>query len=326
VQTVGGTVGQMVGGTVERMAERLRALNGRVVAITGGARGIGRATAEALLAHGARVAIGDLDGDLAVRTVAELGGGALGLPLDVTVRASFVDFLDAVERQLGPLDVLVNNAGIAPAGEFAQEPDAVAARLLEVNVAGTMRGCKLALERMLPRARGSIVNIASGLGRTPGPGVASYAASKHAVVGLTESLRIELEGSGIELHLILPSLIATDMAAGARRLRTMSVGQPQEVAAAVVNVLQTGRPEAYVPRALGWMIALETLAPRRVSRPLRRLLGADRMFTEIDPLQRAAYEARIAPAPGALEDRAATVASAAASVADALRASRSGPE
>jgi len=300
------------------MAKQLTPLNSKVVAITGGARGIGRATAAALLAQGARVAIGDLDAEFTRRVADELGAGAIGLALDVTSRESFAAFLDRVERELGPL---VNNAGIAPVGEFARESDAVAARVLEVNVGGTMIGCKLALERMLPRGAGHIVNVSSGLGRTPSPGIATYSASKHAIVGLTESLRIELEGSGLALHLILPNLIATDMAAGVSALRGVRMNSAEDVAAAIVNVLQTGRREAYVPRQLGWLITLEAVVPKRLIRLLRGALGADRMFTTVDALERAAYEARIAPPQGrGPADRAATVASAAASVADALRA------
>src|SRR5881227_921322 len=98
------------------MAKARRSLAGKVVAITGGARGIGRATAAALVAQGARVAIGDIDAPFAERTAQELRGGTIGLPLDVTDRASFAGFLDRTEAALGPLDVLVNNAGIMPIG------------------------------------------------------------------------------------------------------------------------------------------------------------------------------------------------------------------
>ena len=129
------------------MAKAPRSLAGRVVAITGGARGIGRATAAALVARGARVAIGDIDGPLAEKTAAELGAGTLGLPLDVTSRASFAAFLDQVEDRLGPLDILVNNAGIMPIGPFAQETDATARRMVDINVHGVIYGSKLALER-----------------------------------------------------------------------------------------------------------------------------------------------------------------------------------
>jgi NAD(P)-dependent dehydrogenase (short-subunit alcohol dehydrogenase family) len=303
------------------MAKNLRPLHGKVVAITGGARGIGRATAAALAAQGAQVAIGDLDGELTRRVAVELGAGVLGLPLDVTSRASFNGFLDRVERELGPLDVIVNNAGIAPTGEFARESDAVATRVLEVNIAGTVLGCKLALERMLPRETGNIVNISSGLGRTPAPGLATYSASKHAIVGLTGALRRELEGTGLQIHLVLPGLIGTDMAAGVNALRGVRIGRPEDVAQAIVDVLQTGRREAYVPRQLGWMVGLEAITPQPVVRLIRRVLGADRMFTQVDALERAAYEARIEPPVEAERvDPATTVANAAASVADALRA------
>ncbi|MGH2877823.1 MAG: SDR family NAD(P)-dependent oxidoreductase, partial [Solirubrobacteraceae bacterium] len=98
------------------MARAPRSLAGKVVAITGAARGIGRATAAALIAQGARVAIGDIDASLAQSAAAELGQGTVGLPLDVTERASFDGFLTQAEHSLGPLDVLVNNAGIMPIG------------------------------------------------------------------------------------------------------------------------------------------------------------------------------------------------------------------
>jgi len=307
------------------MAEQLRPLDGKVVAITGGARGIGRATAVALAASGARVAIGDLDAALTARTAEEIGGGVVGLQLDVTSRDSFTSFLDEVERLLGPLDVLVNNAAIQPVGEFADEADDVTARALDVNLGGTMLGCKLALQRLLPRDTGHIVNVSSGLGRTAVPNGASYCASKYAIVGLTESLWAELAGTKVELHLVLPGFVDTEMSAGMRGLRGMRPLRAEEVAAAIVEALQTGRRWIYVPRSLGVLVALQPLAPRRLGALGRRLLRSDRLMLDADPLDRAAYAARIAPpAQDPAPDPAATVASAAASVADAVRAARNG--
>ena len=98
------------------MAKEPRILAGETAAITGAARGIGRATAEALLAQGMKVAIGDVDYEAAAKTASELGASTIALPLDVTERASFSDFLDGAEQQLGPIDVLVNNAGIMQIG------------------------------------------------------------------------------------------------------------------------------------------------------------------------------------------------------------------
>src|SRR5205085_9529866 len=159
------------------MAKALRSLAGDVVAITGGARGIGRATAAALIARGARVAIGDIEADLAQGTAQELGAGTIGLPLDVTDRASFAAFLDEVERRLGQLDVLINNAGIMPLGPFVQESDATAKRMVEINLHGVIIGSKLALERFLPRIRGHLVQIVSAAGKAGFPGGATYCAT-----------------------------------------------------------------------------------------------------------------------------------------------------
>lgn len=302
------------------MAKKPRPLNGKVVAITGGARGIGRATAETLLARGARVAIGDIDEALCVRTAEELGGDALGLELDVASRESFTRFLDEVERRLGPLDVLINNAAIQPVGEFVHESDAVTDRALEVNLGGTALGCKLALERLLPRATGHVVNIASGLGRTAVPNAASYCASKYAVVGLTEALRAEVAGTGVELHLVLPGFADTEMSMGLKGMRGLASLAPAEVAEAIVGAIEFGRAEVFVPRSLGVLVALQPFTPRRLAALIRGLLRSDRLMTDVDPLERAAYDARIAPPePPVKPDPAATVASAAASVADAVR-------
>src|SRR6201996_3147138 len=118
------------------MAKAPRSLAGKVVATPGGARGIGRATATALIAAGARVAIGDIDAPLAETTASELGSGTIGLPLDVIGRTSFEGFLTDVESRLGPLDVLINNAGIMPLGPFVSETDATAERLVDINLYG----------------------------------------------------------------------------------------------------------------------------------------------------------------------------------------------
>jgi len=124
------------------MAKEPRSLQGKVVAITGGARGIGRATARALAAEGAKVALGDLDKPLAEEAAAELGTEAVGLALDVTERDSFARFLDQVGERLGPLDVLINNAGIMPIGRFVDEDDATARRMVDINLHGVIYGMK----------------------------------------------------------------------------------------------------------------------------------------------------------------------------------------
>src|SRR3954465_10944982 len=143
------------------MAKQPRSLAGKVVVITGGGRGIGAATAKALVARGARVAIGDVDLETARRTADELGGGTIARYLDVTDRPGFTAFLDEVERELGSLDVLINNAGIMPLSAVEEESEASVIRQIELNLHGVIHGTKEAIRRMRPRGGGHIVNLAS---------------------------------------------------------------------------------------------------------------------------------------------------------------------
>jgi NAD(P)-dependent dehydrogenase (short-subunit alcohol dehydrogenase family) len=292
------------------MAKRLRSLNGQVVAITGGARGIGRATAAALIAQGARVGIGDIDAPLAEKTASELGGGTIGLPLDVTDRSSFTAFLDGVERQLGPLDVLVNNAGIMPIGPFAEETDAHAQRLVDINVHGVILGSKLAIQRFLPRGSGHIVQLASIAGKGGFPGGVTYCATKHAVVGLTEALRSELRGTGIEVHQVLPIGVNTELYSGVSGARGFKTPEPEDVASTIVELLQTGKFELYVPRSVGMITRMQALMPRRVAEAIIRFTKGDQLLLSADHGARAAYDARMeqmingsAPAAGVSAER-----------------------
>jgi NAD(P)-dependent dehydrogenase (short-subunit alcohol dehydrogenase family) len=264
-----------------------------VVAITGGARGIGRATAAALIARGARLAIGDIEAPLAQRTAEELGSGTVGLALDVTNHQSFASFLSEVESQLGPLDVMINNAGIMPIGPFVEETDATAKRLVDINVHGVIFGSKLALERFIPRGRGHLVNIASIAGKAGSPHLATYCATKHAVVGLTEALRLELAGTGIDVTVVMPVGVNTELYSGLQPLRGMKTPEPEEVGEAIVEALQTGRYEVYIPKRMNAVIRSGALMPRRALDAVNKALGGD-TITRPDRGARAAYERRIA--------------------------------
>jgi NADP-dependent 3-hydroxy acid dehydrogenase YdfG len=276
------------------MAKAPRSLVGTVVAITGGARGIGRATAAALIAQGAKVAIGDLDAALAARTAEELGHGTLGLALDVTNQVSFETFLDQVEAQRGPLDVLINNAGIMPIGPFTEESDETARALVDINLHGVIFGSKLALRRFLPRGSGHLVNIASAAGKAGFPGGATYCATKHAVVGLSEAIRAEVRDSGIGVTVIMPTVVHTELGSGLAETRSFKAVEPEDVAAAIVDALHRNRYEVFVPKSMGSILRPKGMLPIRAVDALGRLFKGDQVLMRPDRERRAAYEARVA--------------------------------
>jgi len=216
-------------------------LAGRVVAISGAARGIGRATAQACLAAGMKVAIGDLDIETAKRTAAELGGDTIAVELNVTERASFASFLDETEAQLGPLDVLVNNAGIMQLGEFADEVDATARRQVDINVHGVLHGMKEALPRMRARNRGQIVNTASLAGRLGFAGGATYSGTKHFVVGVSDAARSELRGTNIQITCVMPVVVRTELGSGLVPGRFIKHIEADDVAAATLAAMRSPR-------------------------------------------------------------------------------------
>jgi NAD(P)-dependent dehydrogenase (short-subunit alcohol dehydrogenase family) len=283
------------------MAKAPRSLAGKVVVITGGARGIGRATAAALIAQGARVAIGDIDAPLAQQTASELGSGTLGLALDVTDHAGFDAFLTEVETRIGPIDVLINNAGIMPIGPFVDETDATARRMVDINLHGVIHGSKLAVERFMPRGRGHLVNIASVAGKGGFPGGATYCATKHAVVGLSEAVRAEMRKTDIEVSIVMPVVVNTELGSGLQRSRGIKVVEPEDVANAIVEALQTGRVDVYVPRQIGLLMRMGQVLPRSVADFVTKVLKGDQVLVNPDHLLREAYENRTGDRPALAE-------------------------
>ena len=276
------------------MAKQPRSLYGKVVAITGGARGIGRATAEALIRKGAKVAIGDLDVELAQKTAAELGGDTLALELDVTRRDSFEGFLDQVEERLGSLDVLVNNAGIMPIGDFVDESDRTALMMVDINVHGVLYGMKLALPGMLRRNSGHIVNIASQAGKAGFPGGATYCGTKHFVVGASEAVRQEVRETNIEVSCVMPAVVNTELGSGLVETRAIKKIEPEDVADAIVAALEVPKFDVWVPRESGPLFRFMQLLPRSGREGIARFLKADKVLAAPDKARRAAYEERAA--------------------------------
>ena len=278
-------------------------MTGKVVAITGGGRGIGRAIAQALAREGARVAVGDLDRESAEQTAAALGEPAVGLALDVTDHAGLVAFLDDVERRLGPLDVMVNNAGIMPVTPLADESAASIARQLDLNLRAVIHGTQEAMRRMVPRRTGHIVNVSSIAGRSGFPYLATYCAAKHGVVGLSEAVRQELRDTGVEVSVVMPSVVNTELTTGLADSRVKSV-EPEDVASEVVSALKKPRFDVFVPRSNGPLIQLTSPLPRTWREAIGRWIKADRSLLDADRSARREYEARAAAsAPAADHDR-----------------------
>lgn len=269
-------------------------LSGKLVAITGAARGIGLAIATAAKAAGARIAISDIDEAQLHSAAREIDADYAG-KLDVTDPDAFREFLTATEAMLGPVDALVNNAGIMPTGPFLEASDNLIRRVIEINTLGLIFGTKAALELMVPRGTGHIVNLCSTMGETAVPGLAVYNASKAATVMFTDSARLEHRKSGVLFTAILPGTVGTELAAGLTNPPGVRVATPDEVAAAVVTAIASGRSTSrvYIPALFGAITRSSALMPKSLHEAVLRLLGSDTAILQPkNPAARAAYNFR----------------------------------
>ena len=274
-----------------------RDISGLTVVITGAARGIGEATAELLAEQGATVALGDLDTALVQQVAERIGRGAVGAHLDVTSAESWRTFLAEV-GEVGPIDVLVNNAGIMPLGPVLKESDAVTQAIIDVNVHGLINGTKAVAPGMVERGRGHIVNVASAVGRIAVADGATYSASKFAAVGFSEATRAELKPHGIDVTVVLPTIVQTELAAGVPTARGVKAVSARDVAEVIVTAIRTGHPELWVPRWVQGMTKATGVLPRWLQERIAGAFGADRVLADRDESQREAYESRVRPPAG----------------------------
>lgn len=225
--------------------------DGRTALVTGGANGIGAATARRLADAGATVVIGDVDadgGESVAAAIRETGGAARFEELDTTDTDAFDELVGAVADRRGGLDVLVNNAGTAHIAPLIETDLEDRDRQVEVNLDGVWNGCRAALRRMVERGDGSVVNVASTGGLRGSPGLATYSATKAAVVNFTRALAGEVGRDGVRVNAVCPGTVDTQMAADvmarqsdpeAARERAAAghalgrIGDPEEVAAAI---------------------------------------------------------------------------------------------
>ncbi len=279
-------------------------INGKTIAITGAARGIGFATAQALMRQGARVVIGDRDVALEESAVAKLStlGPVSGYPLDVADYDSFATFLDKARADGGGhIDVLINNAGVMPVGPFLDHTEAAVRSAVEVNFYGVLNGCRLVLPEMVRRGSGQIINIASLAGMLAVPGQALYAGTKFAIVGLSTALADEFAPQGVHISCVMPTFTNTELISGTRTGAMTKPVEPEDIAAAVVKSLQSRRTSASVPYGLRYLAGAIALLPPRARRRLSAAMGTDRVFLDFDTAARAAYETRAQAATGVLD-------------------------
>jgi short-subunit dehydrogenase len=258
-------------------------LNGAVVAITGASRGIGAAVAKAVAAQGARVG-------LIARTAADLGdvlgglgGGGIAVSADVADRTATIDAINEVEAALGPVDVLVANAGIGAYGPVVDMSYEEIERVVRVNVLGTIYAIRAVLPGMVARRRGHIVTIGSIAGRIGSPFEAVYSATKFAGVGFTEALAVEVAPYDVGVSLVNPGVVATDF--GAARGHPYDRQRPKPISAelvadAVVAAIAGGTAETYVPRWFRPAVVARHLVPPMfrwgTARSFRAELRADK--------------------------------------------------
>lgn len=186
----------------------MKRLEGKTALITGAARGIGRAFAEAYVREGARVALADIDIARARASAAEIGEAAIAVEMDVTRQESIDGAVAATARAFGQIDILINNAAIFTAAPIVEVERADFARVFEINVAGTLFALQAVARHMIERGiRGRIINMASQAGRRGEPLVAVYCASKAAVISLTQSAGLNLIRHGINVNAIAPGVV-----------------------------------------------------------------------------------------------------------------------
>jgi len=199
------------GGLAGRLRSELAVLEGRTALVTGGGRGIGREVALAFAREGARVAVAARSVDEIAAVAAECGGGAIAVPLDVTDEAACAAVVELVERELGGLDVLVNNAGVAVSHKFTDVDTETWRRILAVDLDGPFFLTRAAVPGMLRRGSGAVIAVASISSKLGAPYVSTYTAAKHGLLGLTRALSAEYAARGLTFNCVCPGYVDTPM-------------------------------------------------------------------------------------------------------------------
>jgi short-subunit dehydrogenase len=251
-------------------------LSGKRTLITGGGHGLGLALVREFDRAGAEVIVADRDATRVERATAELAGRGAGYVMDVTVPVQVLDVRNRINAERGPIDLLINNAGVVYGGEFQNVPLELHLTTVAVNLAGLLTVTHAFLPDLIARPESRLVNIASASALLALPLAASYAASKWGVLGFSDSLREELTRAGhghVGVTAICPSYIATGLFEGARPARLTSMLDPDSVARAVRRAVQRDRNFVMLPRSAAILHAVIRSLPRGLQTCICRWLG-----------------------------------------------------
>ncbi len=259
----------------------MRDLEGKVAVVTGGASGIGRALADRFAAAGLKLVLADVEREALDRAVAELARGgaeAIGVPTDVRDPGAVRALADRTLAAFGAVHVVCNNAGVLPLGPILETTVEDWRWLVEVNLLGVAYGVAVFGPILVEQGVGHIVNTASAAGLLPPPGLGAYAATKHAVVGLSETLYLELQGTGVGVSVLCPALVNTQIVRSERN-----------------RPARDGGPRSYgeLQQRFGKMLAAVGHPPEEVAERVLQAILADQLFIlphdEIKPVVEARY-------------------------------------
>jgi all-trans-retinol dehydrogenase (NAD+) len=273
----------------------MRSIIGKRLLITGAGHGLGREMARQFAARGAHVMVTDRDAAGVAETIGQLqadpdlvrrGGTLAGYAMDITDVAALAEVRQRLLAEQGPLDLLINNAGIVHAGPFLAVALGQHRQTLDVNLQGLLNVTHVFLPELIARPWAHLVNIASASAFVPLPYGASYAASKWGVLGFTESIREELRMLGhahVSVTAVCPSYIDTGMFAGVRPPRLTRLLTPEKTAALVLKAVEHDRPLVLAPALVKLAPLLAAVLPRAWSRILAHALGVTTSMRECRP-------------------------------------------
>jgi all-trans-retinol dehydrogenase (NAD+) len=258
----------------------MKELRGKTVLVTGASRGMGRLHAENFCREGCRVVLTDVDEQGLEEALGELrqhGCDAHGHKLDVSDRSNCFEVAEKVMSEVGPIDVLINNAGITECYAVLELSEKSVRRMMEVNYMGYVWMMQAVVPEMVKRGSGHVVNICSVAGKVGTAKMGGYCATKFAGIGITDAIRMETRGSGVDFTIVNPGYVSTGMFEGAKVPIITSWQDPMRVSKAVVDAVKKNKAEICVPRANVLLVSfLRGLCMPRAIDFVFHVLGADK--------------------------------------------------